>query len=55
MVKTILKAGTAARYLSLHPEARLAESEVQQLYEWAHRERRRLTLRVEPEPKKPVG
>jgi hypothetical protein len=42
------------RYVSLHPEARLADSEVRQLYEWAHRERRRLTSPAEPESKKPT-
>jgi hypothetical protein len=30
------------KYLKLHPEARLPENEVQQLYTWAHNERRRL-------------
>ena len=35
------------RYVSMHPEARLADSEVRQLYEWAHRERRRLTSPAE--------
>jgi hypothetical protein len=40
------------RYVSLHPEARLADSEVRQLYEWAHRERRRLRPPAEPTPKK---
>jgi hypothetical protein len=30
------------KYLKLHPEARLSENEVQQLYTWAHNERRRL-------------
>jgi hypothetical protein len=42
------------RYVSLHPEARLADSEVRQLYEWAHRERRRLTSPAEPQPSKPT-
>lgn len=30
------------RYLLLHPEARLSESDIRQLYDWAHNERRRL-------------
>jgi Haem-binding domain len=30
------------RYLSLHPEARLSESDIHQLYEWSRTERRRL-------------
>ena len=30
------------RYVSLHPEAKLSESEIKQLYDWAHRERQRL-------------
>ena len=30
------------RYLSLHPAARLSDSDVKQLYDWSHRERRRL-------------
>jgi hypothetical protein len=42
------------RYVSLHPEGRLADSEVRQLYEWAHRERRRLTSPAESQPKKPT-
>ena len=37
-----------SRYVFLHPEARLSDAEVEQLYEWAHRERRRLRSRVEP-------
>jgi hypothetical protein len=42
------------RYVSLHPEARLTDSEVRQLYEWAHRERRRLMSPAESQPKKPT-
>jgi hypothetical protein len=42
------------RYVRLHPEARLADSEVRQIYEWAHRERRRLTSPAEPQPRKPT-
>jgi hypothetical protein len=30
------------KYLKLHPEARLSDNDVQQLYRWAHSERRRL-------------
>ena len=30
------------KYLKLHPEARLSDTDVQQLYSWAHNERRRL-------------
>jgi hypothetical protein len=30
------------RYLSLHPEARLSESDIHQLYNWSRTERRRL-------------
>ena len=30
------------RYLKMHPEARLSAEEVQQLYSWAHSERKRL-------------
>jgi hypothetical protein len=30
------------RYLSLHPDARLSEAEVQELYQWSRGERRRL-------------
>lgn len=33
------------RYLSLHPEARLSGSDIRQLYDWSHRERRRLKSR----------
>jgi hypothetical protein len=42
------------RYLYLHREATLADSEVRQLYEWAHRERRRLTSPAAPQPNKPT-
>ena len=31
-------------YLQLHPEARLSDTEVEQLYSWAHAERRRLKI-----------
>jgi heme-binding protein len=37
-----------SRYVFLHPEARLSDAEVEQLYEWAHRERRRLRSSAEP-------
>jgi len=30
------------RYLAIHPEARLSESDIHQLYEWSRSERRRL-------------
>jgi hypothetical protein len=40
------------RYVYLHPEGRLADSEVRQLYDWAHRERRRLTSPAEPQLRK---
>ncbi len=38
------------RYVVLHPAAKLTESEVKQLYDWAHRERQRLTS-AQPLPK----
>ena len=36
------------RYLTLHPDARLSESDVKELYEWSHKERRRLTAPAAP-------
>ena len=35
------------KYLQLHPSARLSDREVEQLYAWAHRERRRLRTAAE--------
>jgi hypothetical protein len=34
------------RYLSLHPEAKLSEQDIQQLYDWTRKERRRLASRT---------
>jgi len=31
------------RYLSLHPEAKLSDADIRQLYDWTRKERRRLT------------
>jgi hypothetical protein len=39
------------RYLSLHPDARLSETDVKDLYDWSHQERRRLTLSAAPQRK----
>jgi hypothetical protein len=35
------------KYLQLHPASRLSDREVEQLYAWAHRERRRLRTAAE--------
>jgi hypothetical protein len=34
------------RYVSLHPEAKLSEADIQQLYDWTRKERRRLAART---------
>jgi hypothetical protein len=39
------------RYLSIHKEARLSESDVQHLYDWSRKERRRLRLNGSPSAK----
>jgi hypothetical protein len=38
------------RYLLLHPEARLSDSEVNQLYQWTRSERKRLKAADQPDP-----
>jgi predicted Fe-S protein YdhL (DUF1289 family) len=43
------------RYLSLHPEARLSESDIHQLYEWSRRERRRLKSTDTPPRRDPTN
>jgi mono/diheme cytochrome c family protein len=42
------------KYLRLHPLARLSDDEVQQIYAWAHSERRRVRTSIEPGPKTPT-
>jgi cytochrome c len=42
------------QYLFLHPEARLSESDIRQLSEWAHNERRRLRSVDAPSRKTPT-
>ncbi len=42
------------QYLRLHPDAKPSDDDVQQLYSWAHRERRRLQTPVDPTPKIPT-
>jgi hypothetical protein len=41
------------QYLHLHPDAKLSEKEVQELYTWVHGERRRLKILVDSMPKLP--
>jgi hypothetical protein len=36
------------QYLRLHPDAKLTDEDVQQLYEWTHRERGRLKTIIDP-------
>jgi hypothetical protein len=43
------------QYLRLHPDAKLTNEEVQQLYQWAHEERRRLRALVDPVRKLPTS
>jgi hypothetical protein len=43
------------RYLSLHPEARLSEADIHQLYEWSRRERHRLMSTDTPSRRAPTN
>ena len=42
------------QYLRLHPDAKLTNEDVQQLYQWAHAERRRLKTLADPVRKFPT-
>jgi len=42
------------KYVRLHPEAKLSDAEVEQLYVWAHSERQRLKNVVGSKPKMPT-
>jgi hypothetical protein len=42
------------QYLRLHPDAKLTNEDVQQLYHWTHVERRRLRTLIDPVPKFPT-
>ena len=44
-----------SRYLFLHPEAKLTDADVDQLYQWARNERRRLKKLVEDTPSTSSG
>lgn len=42
------------KYLRLHPDARLSDAAAEQLYVWAHSERRRLRIGVDSKSKAPT-
>ena len=39
------------KYLQLHPEAKLSDETMEQLYDWAHSERQRLRATIESKQK----